>query len=166
MSHPPSKADSVSFTLAQKLTGSAPLWRQNRRICETTKQHNPQPRMKLHQGCVWRCGIQEGGEREREFFIDNLLVRVHRCFWCTGLAPWEFESPFPGGLISTFLEGGDLQQQTPAMTSQTPNIASQTLSGDIYKTSSSSKTPLHTDPHLPIPHLQTQHANRSQRMES
>ena len=41
--------------------------------------------------------------REREFFIDNLLVRVHRCFWCTGLAPWEFESPFPGSLISTFL---------------------------------------------------------------
>jgi hypothetical protein len=41
--------------------------------------------------------------REREFFIDNLLVRVHRCFWCTGLAPWEFKSPFPGSLISTFL---------------------------------------------------------------
>ena len=39
---------------------------------------------------------------EREFFIDNLLVRVHRCFWCTGLAPWEFEFPFPGSLISTF----------------------------------------------------------------
>ena len=42
-------------------------------------------------------------QREREFFMDNLLVRVHRCFWCTGLAPWEFESPFPGSLISTFL---------------------------------------------------------------
>ena len=41
---------------------------------------------------------------EREFFIDNLLVRVHQCFWCTGLAPWEFESPFPGSLISTFLD--------------------------------------------------------------
>ena len=41
--------------------------------------------------------------KEREFFIGNLLVRVHRCFWCTGLAPWEFESPFPGSLISTFL---------------------------------------------------------------
>ena len=41
---------------------------------------------------------------EREFFIDNLLVRIHRCFWCTDLAPWEFESPFPGSLISTFLE--------------------------------------------------------------
>ena len=41
---------------------------------------------------------------ERELFIDNLLVRIHRCFWCTSLAPWEFESPFPGSLISTFLE--------------------------------------------------------------
>ena len=34
---------------------------------------------------------------EREFFTDNLLVRVHFIMvmirW-TGLAPWEFESPF------------------------------------------------------------------------
>ena len=49
---------------------------------------------------------------EREFFIDNLLVRVHRCFWCTGLAPWEFESPFPGSLISTFLEAGSTLEAT------------------------------------------------------
>jgi len=30
---------------------------------------------------------------EREFFIDNLLVRVHfiiEMIWWTGLAPWEF----------------------------------------------------------------------------
>ena len=44
--------------------------------------------------------------REREFFIDNLLVRLHFIFvmirW-TGLAPWEFEFAFPGSLISTFL---------------------------------------------------------------
>ena len=36
---------------------------------------------------------------EREFFIDNLLVRIHFIIvmirW-TGLAPWEFEFPFPG----------------------------------------------------------------------
>ena len=34
--------------------------------------------------------------REREFFIDNLLVRIHFIIvmgrW-TGLAPWEFELP-------------------------------------------------------------------------
>ena len=40
---------------------------------------------------------------EREFFIDNLLVRIHYIIviikW-TGLAPWEFEFPFPGSLRS------------------------------------------------------------------
>jgi len=44
--------------------------------------------------------------REREFFIDNLLARNHFIIvmirW-TGLAPWEFEFPFPGSLTSTFL---------------------------------------------------------------
>jgi len=43
---------------------------------------------------------------EREFFIDNLLVRILfiiEMIWWTGLAPWEFELPFPGSLISTFL---------------------------------------------------------------
>ena len=43
---------------------------------------------------------------ERELFIDNLLVRIPFIIvmirW-TGLAPWEFESPFPGSLTSTFL---------------------------------------------------------------
>ena len=42
--------------------------------------------------------------RERKFFIDNLLVRfiIVMIRW-TGLAPWEFEFPFPGNRISTFL---------------------------------------------------------------
>jgi len=39
-------------------------------------------------------------------FIDNLLVRIHFIIvmirWA-GLAPWEFEFPFPGSLTSTFL---------------------------------------------------------------
>ena len=43
---------------------------------------------------------------ETEYFIDNLLVRVHFIIvmirW-TGRAPWEFEFPFPGSLTSTFL---------------------------------------------------------------
>jgi len=38
---------------------------------------------------------------EREFLIDNLLVRIHFIIvtikW-TSLAPWEFEFPFPGSL--------------------------------------------------------------------
>ena len=42
--------------------------------------------------------------QEREFFIDDLQVRIRfivEMIWWTGLAPWEFESSFPGGLIST-----------------------------------------------------------------
>jgi len=44
---------------------------------------------------------------EREFVIDDLLVRIHFIIvmirW-TGLAPWDFEFPFPGSLTSTFLD--------------------------------------------------------------
>jgi hypothetical protein len=44
--------------------------------------------------------------RQRELFIDNLLVRIHFIIvmirW-TGLAPWEFEFFFSGRLSSTFL---------------------------------------------------------------
>ena len=50
-------------------------------------------------------------EREKEFLIDNLLVRIHfiivMILW-TGLAPWEFEFPFPGSLTSTFLSRNDV----------------------------------------------------------
>ena len=50
---------------------------------------------------------------QREFFIDNLLVRIHFIIvmirW-TGLAPWEFEFPFPGSLTSTFLVGIYLEE--------------------------------------------------------
>ena len=50
--------------------------------------------------------LSESRVREREFFIDNLLVRIHLIIviirW-TGLAPWEFESHFPGSLESTSL---------------------------------------------------------------
>ena len=43
---------------------------------------------------------------EREFFIDNLLVRIHltiEMIWWTSLAPWEFDFRFSGSLASTFL---------------------------------------------------------------
>jgi len=42
----------------------------------------------------------------REFFSDKLLVRIHvyhRDNSVDGLAPWEFEFPFPASLTSTFL---------------------------------------------------------------
>ena len=43
---------------------------------------------------------------EREFFIDNLLVRIRliiEMIWWTGLALWEPEFSFPGSLTCTFL---------------------------------------------------------------
>jgi len=52
--------------------------------------------------------MRQGLQRERKFFIDNLLVRIHFIIVMirrTGLAPWDFEFPFPGSLTSTFLEG-------------------------------------------------------------
>ena len=43
---------------------------------------------------------------QREFFIDNPLVQIRFIIvmirW-TGLAPWEFEFPFPGSLTPAFL---------------------------------------------------------------
>ena len=48
---------------------------------------------------------------ERQFFIENLLVRIHFIIvmirW-TGLAPWDFEFPLSGSLTSTFLSEGNL----------------------------------------------------------
>ena len=42
----------------------------------------------------------------REFFIDNLLVRLHlitKKIQRTGLAPWVLECLFPGSLTSTYV---------------------------------------------------------------
>ena len=33
-------------------------------------------------------------------FVLHFIIEI---IWWTGLAPWEIESPFPGGLMSTFL---------------------------------------------------------------
>ena len=52
-----------------------------------------------------RCGGRRWSE-EKEFFTDDLLVQIHfiiEIVWWIGLAPWEFEFPFPGSLVSTFL---------------------------------------------------------------
>jgi len=82
-------------------------------------------------GCrVWTAGRQGGGgelvehapsllyQAQRELLIDNLLVRIHFIIvmirW-TGLAPWEFEFPFPGSLTAGGQEGGgELVAQAPA----------------------------------------------------
>ena len=61
----------------------------------------------LVSGLEWmRLTSSPPGELKREIFIDNLLVQIHFIIgmmgW-TGLAPCEFEFPFPGSLTSTFL---------------------------------------------------------------
>ena len=46
---------------------------------------------------IWHTHDSQG-QMER-VLIDNLLVRIHlviEMIWWTGLAPWEFEFPFPG----------------------------------------------------------------------
>ena len=47
--------------------------------------------------------------QQKEFFIDNLLVRIHFIIemirW-TGLAPWEFEFPFPASIPQGFMLQG------------------------------------------------------------
>ena len=62
----------------------------------------------LHRGRQRVSSRNVWGKR-RDSFIDNLLVRIHLTIvmirW-TGLAPWEFEFPFPGSLTSTFLAWG------------------------------------------------------------
>jgi len=68
----------------------------------------------------------EQGERtEREFFIDNLLVRLHSIIvmirW-TGLAPWDFEFHFPGSLASTFLVRADSRRRNVPETERTWHI--------------------------------------------
>ena len=53
---------------------------------------------------AWQISHNAGWVVERELFIDNLLVRnpfiIAMIRW-TGLAPQEFEFPFPGSLTST-----------------------------------------------------------------
>ena len=49
------------------------------------------------------CGARAGGGGRAS--NGYLHVRIHfitKMIWWTGLAPWEFEFPFPGSLISTF----------------------------------------------------------------
>ena len=76
---------------------------------------------------------------EREFFIDNLLVRTHFIIviirW-TGLAPWEIESPFAGSLTSTFLVAGTFTSGTYGLS----DYSEVGISGLRYKNDNSAGT--------------------------
>jgi len=53
--------------------------------------------------------------------MDNRLVRIHffiEMTWWTSLAPWEFEFPFSGSLISNFLEVDAFVPQTQIVNSR------------------------------------------------
>jgi len=59
------------------------------------------------EGRDWVDGLI-GASRERDFSIDNVLVQVYsiiELIWWTGLAPWEFQFPFPGSRTPTFYAG-------------------------------------------------------------
>ena len=89
------------------------IYIRNHFLVDSVQYRNTSPRGFGSGGkTIWtHCqpGGGELGEPERGFFIDDLLVRIHYIIvmikW-TGLAPWEFEFPFPGSLTSTFLVRG------------------------------------------------------------
>ena len=65
-------------------------------------------------------------QEQREFFIDNLLGRIHFIIvmirW-TGLAPREFEFPFSGSLTSTFLAGASSGERSGALMKRQATMA-------------------------------------------
>ena len=62
--------------------------------------------------------------------MNYLLVRIHFIIvmirW-TGLAPWEFEFPFPGSLTSTFRRRGGRVSQNVSSTQRINNPEGLTL---------------------------------------
>ena len=81
-----------------EFSGITPVCKAHRRVYHSSLGLKVIKKKKHHSG--------QHAERETEFFIDSLLVRIHFTIvmirW-TGFAPWEFEFPFPGSLTSTFL---------------------------------------------------------------
>ena len=69
------------------------------------------------------------GANEREFFIDNLLVRIHFIIemirW-TGLAPWEFKFPF-----HTLLQEARKQSAPPLPIEIAPFFCDVSMDGSV-----------------------------------
>ena len=77
---------------------SISVWNINKRV--TGKRSVPD----------WHRHVQ----KEKKILVDNLLVRIHfiiKMIEWTGPASWAIEFPFPGSLISTFL---DVEQNVPS----------------------------------------------------
>jgi len=84
------------------------------------------------------CHATQPGPSEREFFIDNRLVRIHFIIvmlrWI-GLAPWEFEFPSPGSLTSTFLGPSD-EPSRPSFSTCSVHMTSRGSGGSARKINS------------------------------
>jgi len=89
---------SSSPTLIVRLTQTYRLTQNLMAAClQCSQVENRMRRWCWRSSCSWWSAPPSSRSREREFFIDNLLVRIHFIIvtirW-TGLAPWEFEFPF------------------------------------------------------------------------
>jgi len=88
--------------------------------------------------CVF-CLVRVRAACQREFVIDNLLVRIHFIIvmirW-TGLAPWVFEFPFPGSRLPptrTIRPNRPIAESRSALT-ETPKKGSLSIfSTDLYR---------------------------------
>ena len=73
-------------------------------------------RKQLQQRLLQRLAKSQTATLAREFFIGNLLVRIHFIIvmirW-TSLAPWESDFAFPGSLASIFLPQPHTLSPTP-----------------------------------------------------
>ena len=117
------------FTLVTGPTRSSSLTLSDTRVCQ------PQIRARLGttapfcQVVVHDRGWLVAAEphEEREFFIDNLPVRIHFIIvmsrW-TGLAPWEFEFPFPGSPVPSTTPTAP---QQPGIASAAPSRSETTV---------------------------------------
>ena len=88
---------------------------------------------------------QPNHQKEREFFIDNLLVWIYFVIvmirW-TGLAPLEFEFPFLGSLVSAFLVGCTHTSHTSQVsTPQAPQFHQNQLLRPLPPAYAAKKTP-------------------------
>ena len=101
---PSSASTKPSKSARSTPTHGAPLWKHNP-VCEVTPVilhgvvfYTAPCRMTgvTLRRCVYARCPRAHREREREFFIDDLLVRIHFIIvmmrWA-GLAPWEYEFP-------------------------------------------------------------------------
>jgi len=86
------RCDSVCMPVKSRSFSSGECRHLVQSSCEKRKEKakDETRRWKEKANDAWRAS--RTADAEREFFIDNLLVRIHfiiKMIWWTGLAPWE-----------------------------------------------------------------------------